>query len=167
MIKQNDIDTELLFKELVILPSDRISKDLQSQRDKSDKSDTESQLDKNTKIDIPKQKTPFVLLTTLELKHKLLNPESNFSKIIKSQKIENASRHLLTEFEINESLLNYDCIWSIGLSPQKEQKLLSLQHANILLSPNTESLENREEKLAMFNPFAKFVSSNLTLFSQI
>jgi len=62
-------------------------------------------------------------------------------------------------------LINYTCIWCVGLDPEIESKILKINHPNILLSPNILDLKTKEEKIAMYGPLKAFVTQNFSLFT--
>ncbi len=167
MIKETEIDTDLLFKQLVILPNDRVDT-------KAEETDRIPAIVKAETIEIPSpnktienKKTPFAIFTPASLAPTLLALDSNFNKIIISQKIPHIGTSIVSNFILDESIHSYECIWTIGLSPKEEQTLLQLKHKNILLSPNVETLVSKEEKLAMFTPLMEFIKTNLKLISQL
>lgn len=167
MIKETEIDTDLLFKQLVILPSDRVD----TKAEETEiipaivKADTIEIT--NTSETVENKKRPFALFTPASLASTLLALDSNFNKIIISQKIPTIGNSIVSDFNLDESVHSYECIWTIGLSPKEEQTLLQLKHKNILLSPNVETLVSKEEKRAMFTPLMAFIKTNLKLISHL
>ncbi len=110
---------------------------------------------------------PFALFTTNELKAELLSQNSNFNKIVAALNISNVSNHLITDIEDINSLSQYKCVWCIGLPPKKQQDVNTLEHSNILHSPNPEILINKEEKTNMYNPLKQFIDTNSGVFSRL
>ena len=175
MISNNEIEVDLLFKQLVILPEKDKTDQLNDTKEKSRSAAApENYIDKIATapptVEEPnktKQNKSFILLTNPDIKQSLIAPDSNFRKIITNQNIGNVLHHIADNMELNEDLKTFECIWTIGLNPAQEQQLLNLKHPNILLSTNVEKLTSKQEKLAMFEPFTQFVNANLKLLSQI
>jgi hypothetical protein len=164
VINDFDIDTDLLLKQIVLMPSDRIKRPPMAIDKNSEAKQSPVSLQEIVKT---AEMQPFLLLTTAEIKINMMKPNSNFNKIIASQEITNVTKHIVTDYQIDQTLLAISCIWTIGLPPDEEQRLLRLKHPNALMSANPEELVYKEEKQAMFGPLISFVHSNLKLFSQI
>lgn len=163
-----DIDFELLFNKLIILPADKLEESTKQAKSEVLETTAEPTVENIVNESASTIKSiPFTIITTPDLKERLLKSDSNFRKIIQNKQIDQVANYISTQLEVNEELAQIQCIWSIGLSPSQEQMLLKLKHPNILISPNVEELKTKEEKLAMFNPFTAFVSTNSVLFSQI
>ncbi len=89
---------------------------------------------------------------------------SSFLKILDALNINSAKKLLDTEITIND-LINYSCVWCIGLPPEEESKILKIDHPNILLSPDILNLKTKEEKMAMYNPLKEFIAKNKEQFA--
>lgn len=172
MISNNEIDTDLLFKQLVILPEnkekEKVATKLEPTKQDKDVKKLETTTTKISEATTDLRPTiKFAVFINEQARLQLLAPTSNFRKILQSKQLENLIKFVQTNFELSSDLLYTECIWTIGLTPQQEQAILDIKHPNILLSPNVETLVSKEEKLAMFEPFSQFVSSNFRLLSNL
>ncbi len=176
MFEPNSDDISLLYKRLVILPQDR--QEAQVQVDKpatepepvqaEDPGEQFNEPQKEQKIE-PNivEKHPFIIIASDNIKDELKQANSNFSKTIGALSYPNCSKYIIGENDVPNSIDQYDCIWTIGLSPTKEQELLSQKHSNILFSPNMEALKSKEEKMAMWTSLKKFASLNSGILSKL
>ena len=147
----------LLFKHLVIMPSDKAEQPAEI----APQTDTKEQ---------PKDKIhevkPFALLLDVESSSAHLAPNSSLTKILKKHDLLKLLDYtVLTSQTINPT--HYKCLWCIGLDANTEADIKVTQHKNVLFSPNIESLTTKDEKLQMYAPFQEFVHRNKELFSQL
>ena len=162
---QTDID--LLFKSIVILPQDSSKKvDATKAGKKPKKYETQSI---ENKVEEPEVKPSnpvktIAIITNSELKENYLTQGSSFLKILEALEISSAKNKLITDVHLDD-LINYTCIWCVGLDPEIESKILKINHPNILLSPNILDLKTKEEKIAMYGPLKAFVTQNFSLFT--
>lgn len=110
---------------------------------------------------------PFVLFTSETNKSKYLAEGSNFSKAINALKITQLAKYITSDSSVLKTLSSYDCIWCMGIDLSTEKKILALQHNNILISPDIESLATVDEKKRMFSALKEFIIPNIGLFAKI
>jgi len=110
---------------------------------------------------------PFVLFTSETNKSKYLAEDSNFSKAINALKITQLAKYITSDSSVLKTLSSYDCIWCMGIDLSTEKKILALQHNNILISPDIESLATVNEKKRMFSALKEFIIPNIGLFAKI
>lgn len=163
-------DVELLFKSIVVLPQDSSRKTAQTDHEAKQKKPKEYKAKTTkTKVDEPEITTTkppkiTIILTTPKLKEDYMVDGSSFLKILDALKISSAKKLLDTEITIDD-LINYSCVWCIGLPPEVESKILKTNHPNILLSPDILNLKTKEEKMAMYNPLKEFIAKNKEQFA--
>ena len=165
-------DISLLFKSLVILPTDKIetqkfpttSAPEKPIETKAESSLTNSASDPDTKYVI--KKNPFAILIKGDLKEPYLETGSSFFKITSALNIPQASKHLQA-FENKIDIHNYECVWCIGLNLAEEKSIRSMAHDNLIISPDILTLKTSEEKKQMYSPLKNFISSNMELLSQL
>jgi hypothetical protein len=165
-------DISLLFKKLVILPKDQEAEKEAPQAEISEIKAAENvesleEPQETYLAQSPLEKHPFVIFTSAELKDLLKAQSSNFSKTISALGYHNCVKYIISEKSNLSDLLDYNCVWTIGLSPKLEQEILAIKHPNILLSPNMEALDTKEEKTAMWVSLKKFASLNSGLLSNL
>ena len=161
-------DVELLFKSIVVLPQDSSRKTAQTDHEAKQKKPKEYKA-KTKVVDEPEITTTkppkiTVILTTPKLKEDYMVDGSSFLKILDALKISSAKKLLDTEITIDD-LINYTCVWCVGLPPEVESKILKIDHPNILLSPDILNLKTKEEKMAMYNPLKEFIAKNKEQFA--
>lgn len=185
-----DEDISLLFKSLVVLPQDKTTSEntdteppqTEKTSDSAMKKETKEpqnttsttaekqDTEKNSKAEEPKpaytKVEPFAILTAPHLKASYEAADSPFLKILNALGIPEAISNLSTDNKLLENANNYKCLWCIGLDIQTEKKALSLNHENLLTSPDVLSLKTNEEKKAMYAPLKEFISSNMELISK-
>lgn len=157
----------LLFKSLVILPQDSLKKiDSPKVVKKSIKYKTpfigRNSEESELKPIIPIK--PLAIIINSEFKENYLDEGSSFLKILEALKISSIKNNLITVVDLDD-LINYACIWCVGLAPEVESKILKINHPNILLSPNILKLNTKEEKISMYGSLKTFVSQNYSLFT--
>ena len=163
-------DIELLFESIVVLPQDSSKKTAPTDHEIKQKKLKEYEAKITiTKVDEPQATTKkpskiTVILTTPKLKEDYMADGSSFLKILNALKISSAKKLLDTEITIDD-LINYSCVWCIGLPPEVESKILKTNHPNILLSPDILNLKTKEEKMAMYNPLKEFIVKNKEQFA--
>ncbi|MCH1472769.1 MAG: hypothetical protein L7V85_02545 [Bacteroidia bacterium] len=163
-------DVELLFKSIVVLPQDSSKKTALTDHEIKQKKPKEYEAKTTiTKADEPQTTTKkpskiTVILTTPKLKEDYMVDGSSFLKILDALKINSAKKLLDTEITIDD-LINYTCVWCVGLPPEVESKILKIDHPNILLSPDILNLKTKEEKMAMYNPLKEFIAKNKEQFT--
>ena len=163
-------DIELLFESIVVLPQDSSKKTAPTDHEIKQKKPREYEAKTTiTKVDEPQATTKkpskiTVILTTPKLKEDYMADGSSFLKILNALKISSAKKLLDTEITIDD-LINYSCVWCIGLPPEVESKILKTNHPNILLSPDILNLKTKEEKMAMYNPLKEFIVKNKEQFA--
>jgi len=156
----DQIDVELLFKSIVVLPQDSSRKTAPTDHEAKQKKPKEYE----PEITITKPSKITVILTTPKLKEDYMVDGSSFLKILDALNINSAKKLLDTEITIND-LINYTCVWCVGLPPEEESKILKIDHPNILLSPDILNLKTKEEKMAMYNPLKEFIAKNKEQFA--
>lgn len=181
-----DEDIQLLFHSLVVLPQDKVEKKAEpvllttAQEDAPSKNTVDAEQPTNettrdtTTKDIAEEpkatysKTiPFAILVPQELKQHYLAEGSAFLKIIDALAIPQVTQHLYTDYTILQNADKYTCLWCIALDIKTEKTALSLDHKNLLTSPDILSLKTNEEKKAMYIPLKAFISSNMELISKL
>lgn len=173
MIELELSDIALLYKTVVVLPQDKMTKaviEAPTTADAETPALTEIETPEITEAETTnvifepatqrKTEHPFVIITSAMLKEKYLDPDSSFTKIVQALNIPNVAKYMVHEesFISNQDL--YRCIWAIGISPSTSEHLHNLGHQNLLISPDVLSLTNTEEKTAMYAPLKQFIASN-------
>jgi len=174
-------DISLLFKDLVIVPSDRIQEEFDKTPKETVKSDSQiaedSNLTANSKQDqvytkvaeaLPKSH-PFICIVPDDIHSLLMKDDSNFNRIIASLNVININKYYKTysSFSDFSELQNFDLVLTIGLSGEQQNVISQSRQSPTHHSVNPEILNTREEKLAMFQPFKAFVTDNLGKLSQL
>ena len=156
----DQIDVELLFKSIVVLPQDSSRKTAPTDHEAKT---TKTKVDE-PEITITKPSKITVILTTPKLKEDYMVDGSSFLKILDALNINSAKKLLDTEITIND-LINYTCVWCVGLPPEVESKILKIDHPNILMSPDILNLKTKEEKMALYKPLKEFIAKNKEQFA--
>lgn len=90
----------------------------------------------------------------------LTQDQSNFTKIIESLNISHMAQQIVSSNELQRGL-NLEpvkAIWTIGLN-QEDKALLNNLRAKILHTGNPETMQTKEEKIALFTPLKAFSKS--------
>ena len=165
MIELELSDIALLYKTVVVLPQDKITKTV-IETTTAVIAEVSPALEEEsaTLIVDPaaprKVEHPFVIVTNSILKEKYLVPESSFTKIIQALHIPQVAEYIVQEDAFIANQDAYRCIWAIGINPETVEYLHKLGHQNLLISPDVLSLTSTEEKTAMYPPLKQFIASN-------
>lgn len=168
-------DITLLYKNIVVLPKDKITespKETEStttygETDSDTKANNETPVAEETKPAYEKIRHPFVIFTKSSLKPLYQEENSSFQKIINALNITKASKYINSDPNSFKNISNFDCVWCIGLDIAVEKELRSINHTNVHFSPDILSLSNNEEKKAMFVPLKEFIGKNDTILEKL
>lgn len=158
----------LLYKSIVVLPQDKnVETPITSESTPSTpepalvvKDESNTSMVEEDKAEYEKIRHPFVIFTKSYLKLQYQEDNSSFKKIISALDIRKASKYINAVPNAYKNVLDFDCVWCIGLDIAIEKELRSSNHSNIHFSPDILSLNNNEEKKAMFLPLKEFITSN-------
>jgi len=168
VVELNQSEIGLLFKKLVLIPEEQKPTDAETNIPKTKADEPIVKYDKpeSESTEAVKPKThPFVLVTSCNLSQTLKSENSNLYKILTRHNLTQVLKYI-SDIDSLQSNVEYQCIWSIGLTKDEEHKLVSFSKTR-LNSPNTETLTSKEEKIAMYNPFRRFIESNNETFSHL
>jgi hypothetical protein len=185
-------DVALLFKSLVVLPQDRLEKKAENRAKSNSSPSTDVALPKTPpqkqtngepEAVLPKEQepstvaqeikgeydkiSPFVILTSPQLKEAYLTQDSAFQKIIQALDITQCINYMSTNISILDTPAKYACVWCIGLDKAAEEKAKNAKHPNLIVSPDIMSLSNNEDKKQMYLPLKAFITSNIDTISQL
>lgn len=168
MDKLGTIEIGLLYQKLVILPKDKVIDTAPIPSISAEKvtllkesEAIETNIAKEAPAEYATKSHPrFAIITLPDHKINYLRNDSKFLKVIEALDANKLLDHIYTDWLTEIDLRGTQAVWVVGLSSDEEKVLRAKNHPNILFSPDIESLEDKEDKKAMFLPLKDFMARN-------